>query len=344
MDKASSLTANALNFHFELVETPLLNDDYKGTILIIGGTPNKYLEHFSGHTITVITHNAAHNALWEKEGITPVQHTDNEFDLIIHFGTKFAQENLTTLGTYAQKLTAEGQWLTVIPNRTGASRYKKDISKLFNEVETSSKSKCRIFEASNNFDAQLARKWAKLGEPKTIKDTELVTVPGVFSADKIDTGSLLIADILQQERWHGTIADLGAAYGFLSHTVLNTKHHKIRNISLYELDHRALECAQKNLTDHECAQYHWTDVTEAIPHQRPFDFVIMNPPFHEAQDSSFTLGKTFFTQAANILKPGGSLYLVANIHLPYEKLIIEQFRSHRLLKEDKGFKVIHARK
>ncbi|MFT5904855.1 MAG: 16S rRNA (guanine1207-N2)-methyltransferase, partial [Cryomorphaceae bacterium] len=122
-----------------------------------------------------------------------------------------------------------------------------------------------------------------------------------------------------------------------------------KNLCLYELDHRALECAKINLAKSNTnektkIEYHWTDVTEAVPHQRPFDTVIMNPPFHEAQDASFTLGKTFIKQAANILKPGGTLYLVANLHLPYEETLLENFRSHRLLKEDKGFKIFLARK
>jgi 16S rRNA (guanine1207-N2)-methyltransferase len=123
----------------------------------------------------------------------------------------------------------------------------------------------------------------------------------------------------------------------------------MKNLCLYELDHRALECAKINLTESNTnektkIEYHWTDVTEAVPHQRQFDTVIMNPPFHEAQDASFTLGKTFIKQAANILKPGGTLYLVANLHLPYEQTLLENFRSHRILKEDKGFKVFLARK
>jgi len=176
-------------------------------------------------------------------------------------------------------------------------------------------------------------------------------VPGVFSAEKIDTGSLLLAEILKQESWYGTVADLGAAYGYLSHIILDTPRQRINNLCLYELDHRALECAKLNLTDQikdtktkTKIEYHWTDVTQAVPHQRPFDTVIMNPPFHEAQDASFTLGKTFIKQAANILKPGGTLYLVANLHLPYEQTLIEHFRSHRLIKEDKGFKIFLARK
>ena len=112
---------------------------------------------------------------------------------------------------------------------------------------------------------------------------------------------------------------------------------------------RALDCAKLNLTksntnEKTSIEYHWTDITKDVPHQRPFDTVIMNPPFHEAHENSFTLGKTFIKQAANILKPGGTLYLVANIHLPYEQTLIEHFRSHRLLKEEKGFKIFLARR
>ncbi|MFT5882971.1 MAG: 16S rRNA (guanine1207-N2)-methyltransferase, partial [Crocinitomicaceae bacterium] len=83
--------------------------------------------------------------------------------------------------------------------------------------------------------------------------------------------------------------------------------------------------------------------TTGTYHERKFDWVVMNPPFHEAQDQSFELGKTFIREAARILKPGGGLYLVANLHLPYEELIRTEFRSHKLLGEENGFKCIFAR-
>ena len=111
------------------------------------------------------------------------------------------------------------------------------------------------------------------------------------------------------------------------------------------MDYRALECAKQNLKElSDRVDYHWVDVTANVPHERPFDMVVMNPPFHDAQDASFELGKNFIKQAATILKPGGTLYLVANLHLPYEKEIQEQFRSHRLLREENGFKLFLARK
>ena len=342
--------SKALKFHLETLEHPLPCGD----TLLVNAEPGAYLDHLADHNLSVITQLASTSRHWLAKSTT-TQHevteeqAEKKFDLIIHYATKFATENIATIGKLIKHLKPEGTWISIIPNRTGANRLKRDISKAFNQVETSSKAKCRIFQCSAEHDQKLTTKWDNLNTPSSIKGTELVTVPGVFSADKLDTGSILLTEILLKESWYGSVADLGAAYGYLSHSILSTPRQKMNNLCLYELDKRALECAESNLTDllkdaKTKVEYHWTDVTETIPHQRPFDTVIMNPPFHEAQDASFELGKTFIKQAANILKPGGTLYLVANLHLPYEQTLIEHFRSHRLLIEDKGFKIFLARK
>ena len=338
------MQSKALTFHFTTLENPLPSGD----ALLINAAPGPYLKHLADHNLQVITALANTADKWAAKKIETAVETDEKFDLIIHFATKFATENIATIGRYAQQLNPGGTFITVIPNKTGASRLSKDFSKLFSEKESSSKAKCRIFQTSlttATIDDKLARKWASLNKPKLIKDTEFCTVPGVFSAEKIDTGSELMSEILKQESWYGSVADLGSAYGYLSHVILSTPRPKMKNLCLYELDQRALDCAKQNLSAFDTKiEYHWTDVTQKVPHERKFDCVIMNPPFHAAQDSSFALGKKFIEQAANILKPGGTLFLVANIHLPYEEDIQTLFRSHRLLKEDKGFKIFLARK
>lgn len=331
--------ANAIKFHFDQDDTPKPT----GRTLIIQGTPSPYLKQLDDPTPLVLAFLKNNADAWRNQGTTSLQSTKEKFDLIIHFATKFATENLAHIGTYSQQLNPGGRWITVIPNKMGASRLKKDIQKIFPETDISSKAKCRIFDTTASPDLKLARKWASLAKPKPIQNTNLVTTPGIFSADKIDTGSQLLAEILKKESWYGSGADLGAAYGFLAKTVLETPRQKIREILLYELDSRALDCAKMNLADHDNAHFRWADITAGVRHERKLDWVITNPPFHEAQDQSFELGKTFIRQAAALLKPGGNLYLVANLHLPYESLILENFRSHRLLAQEKGFKAIHAR-
>lgn len=339
MSQATKLSASALKYYFQQEEVAKPS----GKALLVQGTPGTWLDYLECDTPDVLCYLANENAQWEQRGITPLQNSDEKYDLIIHFATKFATENLATLGKLSQQLNPNGRWISVVPNKMGASRLKKDISKLFNEVETCSKSKCRIFDTTSPIDALLARKWASLGKVKAIKDTELLTKPGIFSAEKIDKGSQMLAEILKKESFFGSGADLGAAYGFLSKTVLETPRNRIREVVLYELDKRALDCAEQNLEGHDNAIYKWSDVTAGTQHERKFDWVVMNPPFHEAQDQSFELGKNFIREAARILKPGGSLYLVANLHLPYEELIRTEFRSHRLLGEENGFKCIFAR-
>lgn len=338
MSTTSNTAAKALDFYFAQDEiTPP-----SGQCLIIGGRPGPWSKSLTEKP-TVLCYLANDADAWRNAGIEPCDSPTGHYDTIIHFGTKFADENLVQIGTWSQQLKPEGRWISVIHNRMGASRLKKDLDKLFGELTNTSKAKCRIFDTSSQPDLNLAKKWHKLAQPKAIKSTAFLTTPGIFSAEKIDTGSQLFAELLKKEGWYGSGADLGAGYGFLSHCVLNTRH-KIREIVLYELDRRALDCAKLNLADFPQAEYRWTDVSQGITHQRLFDWVIMNPPFHEAQDQNFSLGKKFITEAARMLKPGGSLFLVANLHLPYEETLHTHFRSLRLLAEDKGFKCFHARK
>lgn len=340
MSQASKQSSQALNHYFQQEEVP----STLGKTLIIQGVTGSWLEQIECSELTVITHLANDNHDWIKDGKSPVQSTDESFDTIIHFATKFATENLTKIGKYAQQLKPGGRWISVVPNKMGASRLKRDITKIFKEAETCSKAKCRIFDCTSEVDQALARKWNSLAKPKPIKGTELTTTPGIFSADKLDTGSKILAEFLKNESFFGSGADLGAGYGFLSKTVLEIPRQRIREVVLFELDQRALDCAQTNLSAHDNVLYRWTDVTAGAQHERAFDWVVMNPPFHDAQDQSFALGKSFIREAARILKPGGVAYIVANLHLPYEDLIATEFRSQRLLVERDGFKCFLARK
>ena len=68
----------------------------------------------------------------------------------------------------------------------------------------------------------------------------------------------------------------------------------------------------------------------------------MNPPFHDAGHESKGLGIAFIARAAELLRPGGVCWLVANRHLPYEAALEEKFRSVAPVAEARGFKVIEA--
>lgn len=164
------------------------------------------------------------------------------------------------------------------------------------------------------------------------------TAPGVFSADGIDPASRLLIEALPQ-KLGARIADLGAGWGYLSAQLL-TKDPKIERIDLVEADHTALSCARANISD-ERAQFHWAD---ALTWQTkdPVNTVIMNPPFHTSRAAEPALGQGFIQTAARILVASGTLYLVANRHLPYEAALGQHFGSVQEIAGDNRFKVLRA--
>jgi len=165
-----------------------------------------------------------------------------------------------------------------------------------------------------------------------------VTAPGVFSADGIDPGSEWLSRALP-----GTLGahviDLGAGWGYLAAQVLGRT--AIARLDLVEADHAALACARHNLRDPRAA-FHWADATQWQPDSRA-DSVIMNPPFHTGRSADPDLGRAFIAAAARMLKPSGTLWLVANRHLPYEATLAHRFKHVEEIAGDTRFKILQAR-
>ncbi|MEM6375239.1 MAG: methyltransferase [Pseudomonadota bacterium] len=164
-----------------------------------------------------------------------------------------------------------------------------------------------------------------------------VTAPGVFSRDAVDPASSLLAAHLPK-KLGAEIADLGAGWGYLSHEALTRPD--ITKLHLVEADFVALDCAKQNVADPR-ASYHWADATHWIASQ-PLDSVLMNPPFHIGRGGHPELGKAFIAAASRNLKPRGSLYMVANRHLPYEADLHRHFGQVDNVGSDPRFKIFVA--
>jgi 16S rRNA (guanine1207-N2)-methyltransferase len=164
-----------------------------------------------------------------------------------------------------------------------------------------------------------------------------VTLPGMFSADRVDQGSQMLADALP-EGLAGRVADLGAGWGWLSSRVL--RHQPVSELHLVEADFAALSAAQRNVNDPR-ARFHWADATRFVV-ERAFDAVVMNPPFHAGRAAEPGLGVAFIEAAARILVPTGRLFLVANRHLPYETALSERFASVDEIGGNPAFKILRA--
>ncbi len=192
--------------------------------------------------------------------------------------------------------------------------------------------------------------WADKSHKSAIEEQELVKqaenywiAEGMFSSSGPDIGSKLLVEHFDS-RIKGKIADLGAGWGFLSAELLKRSAH-VDRLELFEADHRSLDFAKRNLAgfniDDDC--FHWCDVTTEFA-KKPYDWVIMNPPFHSGRAAEPGLGQRFIEVAASTLPRGGRLLMVANRNLPYERTLSEKFRDVRAVRDAKGFKVLEALK
>lgn len=165
----------------------------------------------------------------------------------------------------------------------------------------------------------------------------LVTLPFCFSADGPDRGSALLAAALPA-KLPPRVADLGAGWGFLAAAVLSREG--VRQLDLIEAEAEALDCARHNVTDPRAA-FHWADATAFTP-ARPWDAVVMNPPFHTTREADPALGLAFLRAAQRGLAPGGTLWLVANRPLPYAAALSTLFAEVEEIGGDATFRLTRA--
>jgi len=177
------------------------------------------------------------------------------------------------------------------------------------------------------------------GGPRHVDNLALCTQPGIFSWDRLDPGTALLLANLPPLKGRG--ADLGCGLGILSRAILGSP--AVTALTLVEVDRRAVEMAQRNVADPR-ATIVWADIRAAGTVPGSLDFVVMNPPFHDGGTEDQALGRTFIARAAVALRKGGTLWLVANAHLPYETALGAAFRDVSVTIQAGGYRVYEARK
>jgi len=259
------------------------------------------------------------------------------------------RDEARALFTHALRRASEGGVvLAAVPNAEGAKSAEGDLASVAGPLHQLSKHKCRVFwtqPLGAQVDAGLVDTWAAFDAPR-VNDAGYVSRPGLFAWDRVDTASALLAEHLPTDL-AGSVADLGAGYGYLSAQVI-ARCLAVARLDLYEAEARALEPARQNLQHAQresgrdvAFAVHWHDVTQGLPQRH--DVVISNPPFHQGRADLPELGRAFIDTAANALLPHGRFWLVANRHLPYEATLAARFNEVRTVIMQDGFKVIEAR-
>lgn len=282
----------------------------------------------------------------QKVGLSVEAETQSDgFDAVFVLPGRQRQEARAQLARAVSKTRQGGLVIACAPNTEGAKTLEKDLGDLLGGAEKLTKNKCRVVWQSvepGRLDQELMADWLTLDAPRPVMEGSWTSRPGIFAWDRIDPASRLLADHLP-ETLKGKGADLGAGFGFLTMTVFE-KAPKVTGMDLYEAEKRALDLAEQNLAAFKGKRAMngiWADVTRGV--EGPYDFIVSNPPFHQAGKADRAdVGQGFIRAAAAGLRPGGELFLVANRHLPYEQTLSVVFANVSQLADEGGYKVIRA--
>lgn len=242
-----------------------------------------------------------------------------------------------------QNLEDEGLFMAVAANDAGGKNIEKWLMEMGVTSYSASKNKCRIvWGHRKNIKQDVVNTYIKNGlvQKINIDGNEYYTKLGIYGWNKIDKGSKLLIENLNDDL-KGVGADFGCGYGYLSNAILN-KCKNIEKLYVLEGDYNALQCAKENLTTQhsdENIEFNWIDLTKPLSTIKNLDWVIMNPPFHEGKKINIDVGQNFILQSANVLKKNGALYMVSNVHLPYEKILQNSFLKIEKICEKDGYKV-----
>jgi 16S rRNA (guanine1207-N2)-methyltransferase len=250
-----------------------------------------------------------------------------------------AIEHRYVLAQGLRVLRSGGELIALAPKTKGGSRLRKTLEGFGCAVEETARRHQRIChvrrpKACAGLDGAIAE-----GALQLVPSLGLWSQPGVFSWDRIDPGSAALMAALPALSGRG--ADLGCGIGVLARAILSSP--AVTALVLIDIDARAIAAARRNIDDPR-ADFAQTDLREPGAGLADLDFVVMNPPFHDAGAEDRILGQTFIRRAAAMLRRGGVCRLVANVGMPYEAVLNECFAAVTPLGDVRGYKLFEARK
>ncbi|WP_193163985.1 class I SAM-dependent methyltransferase [Microbulbifer hainanensis] len=185
------------------------------------------------------------------------------------------------------------------------------------------------------------RDYPELRQPEKLNG--LYSKPGLFGWNKVDVGSVLLA---QQLAGHlpesgAHVVDLGCGYGYLCAQLAELGRYEF---TATDNNAAALLACEKNFQTLKLQGRVMPSDAGAELAEQSADFVICNPPFHQGFQVEGDLTERFLRNGARVLKSGGQALYVVNEFIPLAKKAEPFFAQTELLAKENGFCVYRCSK
>lgn len=161
-----------------------------------------------------------------------------------------------------------------------------------------------------------------------------------FAEGKLDEGTSLLLEALEVHTTDFAL-DLGCGAGFIGAFI--AERAAKGQVTLVDASLTSVAAARHLLEARrlENAQVLASDGIQEVCAQR-FDLVATNPPFHIGGIQTTAIAEHFIREAAQVLRPRGRFYLVANRFLKYEPTLRACFATVEEVGGNTRFKVLRA--
>jgi 16S rRNA (guanine1207-N2)-methyltransferase len=230
-------------------------------------------------------------------------------------------------------------------NKAGIKSAHKKLKMYFGRVQKLDNARhCTLYEAGtplqqSSFDMNAYQQvWTLKCRKHELK---VSSYPGVFAHGRLDSGSALLLNALEDLQFDGDVLDFASGAGILgAYVAINHPHARV---TLLDTNALALKASTETLALNQkegsvLASDGLSEVTER------YDYIISNPPIHSGVKTDNLLSQKLLADVNIHLNTGGMMIMVANRHLPYESWLATSFSSFIELTKNAQYKVIAARK
>lgn len=310
------------------------------SVLLAGGINDSFPQQLAAHCQSVQVWSCYFDYAKTQSAVNFGIEFKGGADLIVYYWTKNKQETQFQLMQLLASAPVGQELLIIGENRCGVRSAEKMLAPFGDIAKIDSARRCGLYHfcLQNPPHFSLKSFWKTYQHPH-LAGLTVHSLPGVFSANELDTGTDLLLSTLNRPI-KGKVLDVGCGAGVIGAMI--KKHYPAVQLTMTDIHAMALASAQQTLAENQLTgDVFASDVFSHI--EGKFDLIISNPPFHDGIDTAYRAVQTLITEAKWHLNQGGELRIVANAFLPYPDLLQQHFGNFEVLAQTGKFKVYSVR-
>ena len=293
--------------------------------------------------ITAFTSNVA-NADWAKsqsdvEVTLAAQLPEQNVELVVFYYPKAKPEALMLMDNIRAISDSNTRLLIVGDNKGGVKSSEKQLkehAKFGRKLDSARH--CALYQFSQltpNPTFKLSDYFKRF--TVDIKDTsiDVISMPGVFNHGALDNGTELLLNNMTPPS-SGTVLDFGCGAGVIS-AYLGKMNPDLSflclDVSAFAAKATELTLQANHINGKVLLSNGLQKMTDSVDH------IVTNPPFHTGLSTDYDITETFIKDAKNVLKPKGTVTIVANSFLKYPPLLEQAFGQYQQICKNTKFTV-----